>query len=422
MSRRLVLGLMLLVVTAIGLAELLLDPPADDRLHLWTIIAAPAVVAAAVTPLLGRWVSRRPSVAGVALTVGLCSLLLGTVSSSAASNAMFVSGHDYRLFLVVLLMSSGIALVVGGQLTRPLARDVHRLGQVAVSVAEGDLSVRTGVERADEVGTTAAAIDQMIASLGAAETERRQMATDRQQLFASLGHDLRTPLAAMRAAVESLEDGVAVDPGRTLAVVHGHLRSMEALLEQLIELSRLGSGQLAAAVERLSLTELADECIEALAPLANTRDVHLELRADDPAMLTGSPFELSRLMRNLVDNAVRYSPDGASVTIEVGVSPADEAVTLVVRDDGPGFPEWFRDQAFEPFTRADEARATNGRGNAGLGLAICRAVVDAHGGTIGLGEGPHGCVAVTLPTVFDPSHRPDRPHRAHRPDSTGDPS
>jgi two-component system sensor histidine kinase BaeS len=407
-SRRLLAGLAVLVVVAIGLAELLLTPPADDRLHLWTIIAAPAVVAAAVTPLLGRWVSRRASVAGVALTVGLCSLLLGTVSSSAASNAMFVSGHDYRLFLVVLLMSSGIALVVGSQLTQPLARDVHRLGQVATSVADGDLSVRTGIERADEVGTTAAAIDQMVAALGDAEAERVRMAADRQQLFASLGHDLRTPLAAMRAAVESLEDGVAADPARTLAVVHGHVRSMEAMLEQLIELSRLGSGHLATAVERLSLTELADECVEALAPLATARGIRLELHADDPAMLTGSPFELSRLVRNLVDNAVRHSPPDSSVTIEVAASPADDSVVLVVSDRGAGFPDWFRDQAFEPFTRADAARATTGQGNAGLGLAICRAVVDAHGGTIRIGDGPGGRVAVTLPTMFTPSNRPHR--------------
>lgn len=408
MSRRLVVGLVVLVVAAVALAELLLRPPSGDRLHLWLIIAAPAVVAAAVTPLLGKWVSHRASVAGVALTVGLCSLLLGTVSSSAASNAMFVSGHDYRLFLVVLLMSSGIALVVGSQLTRPLARDVHRLGQVASAVADGDLSVRTGIDRHDEVGTTAAAIDSMIEALATTEAERARMAAERQQLFASIGHDLRTPLAAMRAAVESIEDGVAADPSRTLAVVNGHVRAMEAMLEQLIELSKLGSGHLTTAVERLSLTELADECVEALAPLASARGVRLELHADDPAMLTGSPFELSRLVRNLVDNAVRHSPPESSVAIDVAVSPAEGTVALAVRDRGAGFPDWFRDQAFEPFTRADAARATTGQGNAGLGLAICRAVVDAHGGTICIGDGPGGCVTVTLPTMFDPSNRPHR--------------
>ena len=121
MSRRLVLALAALVGVAIVLAEVLLQPAAGDRWHLWLIIAGPAVVAVAITPVLARWVAGRASVAGVALTVALCSLALGTVSSSAASNAMFVSSHDYRLFLVVLFVSSGISLIVGAYLTRPLA-------------------------------------------------------------------------------------------------------------------------------------------------------------------------------------------------------------------------------------------------------------------------------------------------------------
>ncbi|MBI5087615.1 MAG: HAMP domain-containing protein, partial [Actinobacteria bacterium] len=152
MSRRLVIGLAALVAVASVIAEILLRPAAGDRWELLGIIAAPALLAVVDTPLLARWVSGRASVAGVALTVALCSLALGAVSSSAASNAMFVSSHDYRLFLVVLLMSSGIALIVGSQLTRPLARDLRRLGQVADAVAGGDLSVRTGITRADEVG------------------------------------------------------------------------------------------------------------------------------------------------------------------------------------------------------------------------------------------------------------------------------
>jgi len=118
MSRRLLLLLTALVAGALVLAELLLRPPnAEERLHLGVILAVPAIIAAALVPLLGRWVSGRASVAGAALVVGLCSLALGAVTTSAASNAMFLSSHDYRLFLVVLVLSCGIALVVGSQLT-----------------------------------------------------------------------------------------------------------------------------------------------------------------------------------------------------------------------------------------------------------------------------------------------------------------
>jgi two-component system sensor histidine kinase BaeS len=307
---------------------------------------------------------------------------------------MFASSHDYRLFLVVLVVSSGIALIVGSQLTRPLARDLHRLGHVAAAVTEGDLSVRTGIDRADEVGAAAQAIDTMVQTLAAAEDERGRLAAARQHLFTSIGHDLRTPLAAMRAAVESIEDGVATDPRHSLALLSSQLRAMDAMLNQLIEFSRLESGHVTSEVERVSLAELADECIEALTPLANARRVRLVLSADGPAIVTGSSLELSRVLRNLVDNAVRHSPDDNEVTIEVGGDA--QAVRLSVIDRGTGFPADFRDRAFEPFHRADPSR--NARtGNTGLGLAICRAIVESHGGTISLGDGPSGQVHVVLP-------------------------
>jgi signal transduction histidine kinase len=394
MSRRLLVALAALVALAIVLAEVLLQPAADDRWHLWLIVAGPAVLAAALTPLLARWVAGRASVAGVALTVALCSLALGTVSSSAASNAMFVSSHDYRLFLVVLVVSSGISLIVGGHLTRPLARDLRRLGHVATAVAEGDLSARTGITRADEVGATAQAIDTMVEALDRADTERTRLAAARQHLFTSIGHDLRTPLSAMRAAVESIEDGVSTDPRQTLAVLAAQLRAMDAMLNQLIEFSRLESSPVTTVVERVSLTELADECLEALAPLATPRRIRLRLRADGPAIVTGSPLDLSRVVRNLVDNAIRHSPDDAEVSIDVGTDA--HQVRLSVLDRGEGFPNEFREQAFEPFQRADPSR--NARtGNAGLGLAIVRAIVHSHGGTISLGDGPGGAVHVLLP-------------------------
>lgn len=396
MSRRLVLGLGALVVFTVVLAEIMLRPPAGDRLHLWMIIIGPALLAIAVTPLLAHWVRRRASVAGVALTVALCSLALGAVSSSAASNAMFVSSHDYRLFLVVLVVSSGIALIVGSQLTRPLARDLHRLGQVAATVTEGDLSVRTGIDRTDEVGAAAQAIDTMVQTLASADAERSRLAAARQHLFTSIGHDLRTPLAAMRAAVESIEDGVATDPRHSLAVLGSQLRAMDAMLSQLTEFSRLESGHVTTEVQRVSLTELADECIEALTPLATARKVRLVLAADGPAIVTGSDLELSRVLRNLVDNAVRHSPDDTEVTIEIGSDA--QAVRLSVIDCGSGFPPDFRDRAFEPFHRADPSR--NARtGNTGLGLAICRAIVQSHGGSISLGDGPRGQVHVILPAA-----------------------
>ena len=220
MSWRLIGWLTGIFVAALVLAEILLQPPnGDERLHLMAILGAPALATAVLVPLLGKWVSARSSVAGTALFVGLCSLTLGAVTTSAASNAMFLSSHDYRLFLVVLVLSSGIALAVGSHLTRPLATDIARVGEVAERVAAGDLTTRTGVTRRDEVGRTARAVDSMVVALDDAATERTRAASARQLLFTSIGHDLRTPLAAMRAAVESLQDGVAPDPDRYYGII-----------------------------------------------------------------------------------------------------------------------------------------------------------------------------------------------------------
>jgi two-component system sensor histidine kinase BaeS len=394
MTVRLAAWLSALVLGAALLAELLLRPPnGAERWHLIVILAAPALVAAALVPLLQRWVSSRASVAGAALVVGLCSLALGAVTTSAASNAMFLSAHDYRLFLVVLVLSSGIALVVGTQLTRPLARDIARLGHVAERVAQGDLTARTGIERTDEVGRTAIAVDEMVASLQAAADEQVHLAAARQLLFTSIGHDLRTPLAAIRAAVESVQDGVADEPDRYMRVIGSELDNVEALLDQLVEFARIEAGR-RSTTESVALAEVAHEAVEALAPLAAQRRVEIRLLSDGPAFVMASPLDLGRILRNPLENAIRHAPNPGHVDVEVTDRP--DGIFVAIRDDGDGFPIEFRPHAFEPFTRADTAR-TGRSGHSGLGLAITKALVEQCGGRVWLGDGPGGHVNLWFP-------------------------
>lgn len=385
-SGRLLVWLVAVVGAAMVLAEVLVRPPDnDERLHLLAILGAPALVTVVFTPLLRRWVSARSSVAGTALLVGLCSLALGAVTTSAASNAMFLSSHDYRLFLVVLVLSSGIALAVGSHLTKPLADDIARVGRVAEQVAGGDLTARTGVRRHDEVGLTARAVDSLVDSLARAEEERRRAASARQLLFSSIGHDLRTPLAAMRAAVESLQDGVAADPPRYYNVLGTQLDHVEGLLDQLVEYARIESGQADRERASVSVAELADETVEALCPVAHRAGVTLAVTTDGPALVMASARDLARVLRNLADNAIRHSPAGAAVAIDVQTTRTE--VVVAVRDCGPGFPADFAGEAFEPFTRSDPARDTR-TGHSGLGLAIARALVEAHHGRIWIEPGP----------------------------------
>jgi signal transduction histidine kinase len=387
MSWRLIGWLTGIFVAALILAEVLLQPPnGHERLHLMAILGAPALVTALLVPLAGKWVSARTSVAGTALLVGLCSLTLGAVTTSAASNAMFLSSHDYRLFLVVLVLSSGIALAVGSHLTRPLSLDIARLGEVAERVAAGDFTARTGVSRHDEVGRTAQAVDSMVVALDEAADQRRRAANARQLLFTSIGHDLRTPLAAMRAAVESLQDGLSPDPDRYYGIIGGQLDNVEGLLDQLVEYARIESGENNRERTTVSIAELAHEAVEALLPVAHRMEVDVQLQSDGPAVVVASTTDMSRVLRNLLENAIRHSPSGRSVSVAVRTGAEIE---VAVHDQGAGFPDDFREHAFEPFTRADPARNTR-TGHSGLGLAIARALVEAHGGRIWLATGVAG--------------------------------
>jgi signal transduction histidine kinase len=292
------------------------------------------------------------------------------------------------------ILAGGIALLVGRELTRPLAADIRRLERVATAVASGDLTARTGIERADEVGATARAIDTMIDRLAESETSRRRVESARHHLLSGVGHDLRTPLAALRSAVESLQDGVAPDPDRYLNVAAAQVDAISTLVDQLFQYARLEAGAPITDWSTVSVTEIADEAVEAVTPLADRCRVKVTLDADGAATLVGSPSGLSRVFRNLLDNAVRHAADGI-VNIEIQDGPA--TVEIRVRDTGPGFPGEFREMAFEPFTRGDPAR--NADGSSGLGLAIVKAIVDIHQGEVWIGDGPGGDIGIRLPST-----------------------
>jgi signal transduction histidine kinase len=203
----------------------------------------------------------------------------------------------------------------------------------------------------------------------------------------------------MRAAIEALEDGVTDDPRRYLASMHRDVDALDHLIDELFLHARLEAGAYQFTPSELDLAELADEAVEALTPLARPQQVRVELQADGPVRLRGGRVELSRVVRNLLDNAIRHSPSGGRVLVTVAASPT--TAELTVQDDGPGFPPGFGSQAFDPFTRADAAR-TRASGSAGLGLAIARSFVTAHGGTIRIVTNGHGHVVLTIPRPGSP--------------------
>jgi signal transduction histidine kinase len=311
----------------------------------------------------------------------------------AVAVPMFLSTHDLRLVLVALGFGVVSGLVLAWSVTGTLLADLRAIGVTARSAAGGSRDARTGVERRDEVGDVARSLDDLIERLDAAERQRERTEAARREFLGATSHDLRTPLTALRAAIEALQDGVVEDPDRYLRAMQRDVEYLGTLVDDLWVLAQIELGALDLLIEPLDLAELADEAAEAMGPMARRRDVRIRLRATGPVPLMGGQRELGRVLRNLLDNAVRHSPQGSVVTVEVLAAPEPQVHVI---DAGPGFPDGFGERAFEAFSRADRARARDGNG-AGLGLAIARGFVQAHGGTIRIDEGPGGHVVVRLP-------------------------
>lgn len=322
------------------------------------------------------------------LGANLAVLGVAIMMIAIAANEMFINDHDRRLLMWVLIPAVLGAAGVAMLMARPVARDAKRICDAAMRVADGDLKARTGVLRNDELGEAAEMFDVMVGRLDSIETERSLM-------LSSISHDLRTPLAALRAAVEAIRDGVADDPDLYLAGMERQVKAVTLLVDDLQLHTRLVSGTLQLNRARIDATELADESMEIVRPLAESRGIKLLLEATERVMVDADGSQLARVIRNLLDNAIRHAPDGSVVLVQVARNGAD--VVLRVHDEGSGFPKEFRDQAFEPFTRADPARDTR-TGTAGLGLSIARGIVNAHDGTVSLGEGPGGEVRIVLPS------------------------
>ncbi len=321
-------------------------------------------------------------VAAMLAVLGVAVLMI-----AIAAQSMFINEHDQRLLMWVLVPAVLGAALVAMMMARPVARDASRICDAAMRVADGDLGARTGVVRSDELGEAAAMFDLMVDRLDAIERERAVM-------LSSISHDLRTPLAALRASVEAIRDGVAPDPDAYLSGMERQIGALASLVDDLQLHSRIVSGTYDVTRTQLDLTELADEAMETLRPLAETRHIALLLEADHRVTVEADGSQLARAIRNLLENAIRHAPDDSVVLVQVGANA--RTATLRVVDQGSGFPTDFRERAFEPFTRADPARDLR-TGTAGLGLSIARGIVAAHGGTIGVADGPGGIVEIALP-------------------------
>ncbi|CAN5504319.1 HAMP domain-containing sensor histidine kinase [soil metagenome] len=350
------------VVTAgLGLAVLcavMAGLPGRDIVQLVAISFGGALAAhgAALAILhLLRWGGREPSLRARTIVVALIPILSLGVGTLAAAGAMFVSTHDLSA-LVVVLAGAGTAGVLGAV---GLAADLEEARREAAAAGERE----------------------------------RTLDRSRRELVAWVSHDLRTPLAGIRAMVEALDDGVVSDEQtvhRYYATLTRETDRLARLVEDLFELSRIEADALKLAVERVSLGELVADAVASATVLAAAKGVRVDApaAADTPEVMASTP-EMVRVMRNLLDNAVHHTPPGGAVRVDVG-DRGDHAVVSVVDECG-GIPAHDRARVFDLAYRGDASRSPTAHGGGGLGLAIARGLVEAHAGDIAVRNEGHGC-------------------------------
>jgi signal transduction histidine kinase len=357
-------------------------------------LGAPALIGAHALAARRRFGSLRRQFAlsaGVAVGVILISVL-------AASQLMFVSEHDALLISAIVLAAGLVALRAGDLVAGGVARDVASTSAALEAVGRGERELRLGSTGRDEIGELGRAVDSMAERLAEGERAREGAERSRRELVAAVSHDLRTPIAALRLLVEAVEDDV-VDGAtrhRYLATMRTHIDSLGAMIDDLFELSRIEAGQIEWSMRRVELPLLLDETVAAMRPEARARQVEVRSELEDVRLSAqADPEKIQRVMFNLLRNAIRHTPADGSVTVRAEARA--DAVLIEVADTGDGIAPDALERVFEPFYRGPREAARNSEG-AGLGLAICRAIVETHGGRIWIAPSTQGTrVRFSLP-------------------------
>jgi signal transduction histidine kinase len=363
------------------------------------LIALYAFLGAVAAGLLGAgtlWLLRRRSLTTsltVVAAVAVTAMLAGTL---AVAQAMFLSPHDLTVVTTVVAMAAVVSLATALLLGRWVVARSQELQLAARSFGDGgDFSAPTGPATAE-----LAALSRELAAtsdrLAASRERERALEASRRELVAWISHDLRTPLAGLRAMAEALEDGVAADPDRYLRQIRAEVERLNLMVGDLFELSRIHAGALALSTSRISLYDLVGDALAGADPLARAHGVRLVGERVEPVPVEVDGKEMSRVLGNLLVNAIRRTP--ADGTVAVAAERRADGVVLSVSDGCGGIPEEDLPRVFDTGWRGTHARTPPA--GAGLGLAIVRGIVEAHQGRAAVRNIPGGCrFEVTLPAV-----------------------
>ena len=386
-------------VAAVGAAATLavgtaLGMGGAEILHLAALLL-PAALVTGTAAFAARRLLTRVSFAQGLVGIAVVAVVVAMANLWALAALMFVDPHDATVLAVLLLYSVGTGVAAAVVVARASSHSVGQLGRVAEQLAEGNLEVRAGTLGAGpELERLARTLDEMAGRLQAGIERERSLEARRRDLVTAASHDLRTPLAGLRAMVEAIDDGVVDDPPtirRYVAAMRRSAETLSLLVDDLFELTQLDAGAIVADTKSARLADVVGSVVAACRGQALEKGLVVEERLNGTGEAACSP-RLARVLQNLLQNAIRHSD--RAVVIEA--RRREHGLSIAVEDDGEGIPAESRDLVFEPFWRADAARSTPG---SGLGLALARRIVETLGGEISVesGAGRGARFSVLLP-------------------------
>jgi signal transduction histidine kinase len=352
---------------------------ASELAHLAGLLA-PAAVVTIVASLLATWLLRRTSLRQRYLAIAAVGTVVALGNVVALTGAMFVSAHAATVLVVVLVYASAAGLAAAFASARSSASALDRVTAVARAIGGGDPSARVGaLDAGPELDRLASTFDRMAGELQRIREQEHRVERTRRDLITAVSHDLRTPLANLRAMTEAIDDHVVEDlptVRRYAAEMRRAIDQLSTLVEDLFELVQVDAVAIEAEAGRARLTDVIASAVAVVEGPARRKGVRLATDVEGDPDAPCSPH-LVRVLQNLVVNALRHTPTDGTILVQGRAGPGE--VRLSVSDSGEGIAEADLPFVFDPFYRADPARSGDG---AGLGLALADRIVRALGGTI----------------------------------------
>lgn len=317
----------------------------------------------------------------VIVTVGLILINIWTLTQM-----MFINSAYLNVMSSVLVFGSVSALVFGYFTTRSMTDRLADLMHGAEKLAKGDFSTRLHVVGNDEIARLTTSFNGMATDLQKVDEEKQKLEQTRRNLVAWVSHDLRTPLASMRVMIEALSDGIITDEQTTRQYMLNSLNeisNLDQLIDDLFELAKLDVKEFRLDYDTVMLTELLSDVIATLRPKAEARDLRIQHQiAPDADQVACAPEKIQRVLANLIDNAIKYTPPHEEIIITS--QRISEGVQVSVTNTGITIPADQLLRLFDTFYRGESSRRreADGARGTGLGLAIARGFVEAHGGRI----------------------------------------